>query len=100
VSDPKLTVEEVQALPKQARRWMRSRICGWCEISLMSRRCGGYSGEHTLPVIEGVRDEEEVVDLGPACNMDERRGLALKHYKPRKHPLTQTPSSVLSGEDE
>lgn len=58
-------------------------MCGFCEVRLLGSFCGGYSGEHVLPVIAGVRDKEEVVDLGPPCDMDERRAHALQHYKPR-----------------
>ena len=41
------------------------------------------SGEYALPVVEGVRDQEEIVQLGPPCNMDEKRAKALAHYMPR-----------------
>ena len=84
MSADKLTVEGVKNLTRLERRWLKSRICGFCEISLMSRCCGAHSGLYTLPVIEGVRDKEEIVDLGPPCDMDERRAHALAQYKPRR----------------
>lgn len=73
----------VASLSKQERQWCRRRYCGFCEASLLGSMCYAQSGEHTLPIIEGVRDQEEVIDLGPACDMDKRRGQALAAYKPR-----------------
>ena len=65
------------------RAWLKRRVCGFCEIGLMSNCCGSYKGEHTLPIIEGVRDQEEIIDLGPGCDMPEKRQAALLQYKPR-----------------
>ena len=73
----------VASLDRFERAWCKRRYCGFCAAPLLGSVCYAHSGEHTLPVIEGVRDEEEVVDLGPPCDMDERRGLALLHYRPR-----------------
>ncbi len=81
-------VRTTASLSRLEKLWLKRRVCGFCEIGLLSRSCGGYSGPHTLPIIEGVRDEEEVVDLGPPCNMDEKRAAALRHYRPR--PTTGT----------
>ena len=67
-----------------ARRWIKSRICGFCEVYLTAKHCGAPHGLYTMPIIKGVRDKEEVVDLGPPCNMDERRAAALATYKPRR----------------
>ena len=74
----------MESLSKLERRYIRRRVCGFCEVNLSSYRCGGYHGPHTLPIIEGVRNEEETVDLGPPCNMDEKRAMALQYYKPRR----------------
>lgn len=73
----------VASLSKHERAWLKRRVCGFCEIGMLSTCCGGYSGEMELPAIEGVRDEPELIDLGPPCNMDEKRAKALAHYKPR-----------------
>lgn len=74
----------ISSLTKLEKAWLRRRVCGFCEASLLGSSCCAYSGEHVLPVVEGVRDAEETVDLGPPCNMDEQREKALAHYKPRK----------------
>lgn len=73
----------VASLSRLERQWLRRRFCGFCEISALSSSCGAASGIHTLPIIEGVRDQEEEVDLGPPCDMDEGRAAALRLYKPR-----------------
>lgn len=73
----------VASLTRLERKWLNRRHCGFCEAPLIGAHCYAHSGEHVLPIIEGVRDAEEVVDLGPPCNMDERRADALSRYKPR-----------------
>lgn len=71
------------SLTKLERAWLRRRVCGFCEAKLVGTMCYAHSGLHTLPIIEGVRDKEEVVDLGPPCDMDVQRAKALATYKPR-----------------
>lgn len=73
----------VASLSRLEKAWLRRRYCGWCEAWALSARCGAQHGKHILPIIEGVRDQEEIVDLGPPCDMDERRAKALQQYKPR-----------------
>lgn len=73
----------LESLTRLERKWLSRRYCGWCEQSALAKRCGAMCGPYTLPVIEGVRDQEEVVNLGDPCDMDERREHALKSYKPR-----------------
>lgn len=84
----------VESLSRLERQWMKRRICGFCEVYLTGNRCGALSGLYTLPVIEGVRDKEEVVDLGPPCDMDQRRAHALQNYHPRKQPAVEQGSDV------
>jgi hypothetical protein len=76
------------SLSRLERAWLKRRHCSFCEALLTSANCGAHSGPHTLPIIEGVRDKEVVVDLGPPCDMDERRAHALQHYKPRPPNLS------------
>lgn len=76
----------IASLTRLEKNWLRNKHCGFCETSCLGDTCFAYSGSHVLPVIEGVRDQEEVVDLGPPCNMDEKRAGWLKSYKPRKTP--------------
>lgn len=76
-------IEREDGLTKLQRAFLKRRVCGFCEVSLLASHCGALSGEYALPIIEGVRDQEEVVDLGPPCNMAERRASALAAYKPR-----------------
>lgn len=92
-----LTTEGVKSLPKLQRQWLKRRRCGFCEISVLSPRCCGYSGEYELPVIEGVRDKAEIVALGPPCNMDERRAQCLAQYKPRAKRIVA--DSIRAGLD-
>jgi hypothetical protein len=77
---PKRTMASLSRLE---RAWIGRRGCGFCDAPLSGSRCYAPSGSYVLPVIEGVRDKEELIDLGPPCNLDERRAAALKHYKPR-----------------
>lgn len=79
------------SLTKLERQWLRRRYCGWCEQSALASRCGAIDAPYTLRVIDGER--ERVVDLGPPCDMDERRGNALLGYKPRPpRTATMTPT--------
>lgn len=78
-----MSVRTLDSLTRLGRRWLSSRFCGFCEASCLGRDCGALSGKYALPIIEGVRDEEEVIDLGPPCNMDARRAKWLTSYKPR-----------------
>ena len=73
----------VASLSRLERQWLKRRVCGFCEAPMLGKLCYAPSGEHELPVIEGVRDKPEIVDLGPPCDMDENRAKALAHYKPR-----------------
>jgi hypothetical protein len=77
---PRRTVESLSRLERQ---WCKRRYCGFCEAPLLGSLCYAHSGEYELPVIEGVRDKPEIVDLGPPCDMDAARARALEHYKPR-----------------
>jgi len=73
----------VASLTRLERKWLKVRHCSFCEAPMLGSYCYAYSGEHVLPIIEGVRDAEETINLGPPCNMDERRAHALTHYRPR-----------------
>ena len=73
----------VASLTRLEKAWCRRRFCGFCEAPLLGSCCYAYSGEYELPAIDGVRDTPEVVNLGPACDMDKRRAVALTHYRPR-----------------
>lgn len=77
---PKRTIASLTRLEKQ---WLKRRYCGFCDASALGSMCYAYSGEYALPIVDGVRDKEEVVDLGPPCDMDERRAHWLTFYKPR-----------------
>lgn len=82
-AQPPLEPRPVQSLTRLERKWLKRRYCGFCEASLMGKSCFALSGEYALPVIEGVRDQEEIVNLGPPCDMDMKRAQALTFYKPR-----------------
>jgi hypothetical protein len=71
------------SLTRLERQWCKRRYCGFCDAPLLGSHCYAYSGEYELPVVEGVRDKPEIVDLGPPCDMDIARAAALKHYVPR-----------------
>ena len=73
----------MESLSRLERKWIKRHYCGWCEIRLSASSCGAMCGPYALPVVEGVRGREEVVDLGKPCDMDVRRAVALTHYKPR-----------------
>lgn len=73
----------IASLSKLERAWLKRRFCGWCEAPALGSHCYAQSGNHVLPVIEGVRDKPETIDLGPPCDMDQRRAEALELYKPR-----------------
>lgn len=85
------TIRTVASLSPLERAWLKRRVCGFCECSMLRQRCGGGFGLHELPVIEGVRGKPEIVDLGPPCDMDERRAHVLASYKPRKPPIPRGP---------
>ena len=80
-----LVSRSVASLSRLEKRWLRERYCGFCEAPMLGSRCYALSGDYELPVIEGVRDKPEIVDLGPPCNMDERRAHALMQYRARQH---------------
>jgi hypothetical protein len=85
VSKEEMGERTVASLSRLEKAWLRRRHCAFCEAPLLGSLCYAHSGEYELPVIEGVRDKPEVIDLGPKCNMDERRAIALQHYRPRTH---------------
>jgi hypothetical protein len=75
---------DLASLTKLERQWLKGRMCGFCEANMLGSSCYAHSGEWTLSPLEGVRDKEEVIDLGPPCDMDERRAQALTFYRPRQ----------------
>lgn len=74
----------VASLTRLEKAWLRVRVCGFCEARLLGSSCYAMRGEYVLPIVEGVRDREETIDLGEPCNMDKLRARALLSYKPRK----------------
>jgi hypothetical protein len=89
----------LESLTRLEKRWLKGRFCRFCDAPCLGSLCYAYSGEYVLPVIDGVRDKEETVDLGPACNMDEMRASWLAHYKPRPAKVDRSPegSETRSG---
>lgn len=75
----------IESLTRLERQWLKRRRCSVCEAPALGQHCYALSGTYTLPIVDGVRDQEEEIDLGPPCNMDERRGEALKQYNPRRY---------------
>jgi len=73
----------VESLTRLEKAWLKRRLCGWCEVNLLGKNCYAMTGKYILSPIKGVREKEEVMDLGKPCNMDEQRAEALKHYRPR-----------------
>jgi hypothetical protein len=90
-TEDELVARPVASLTRLEKAWLKQRYCGFCEAPLLGSLCYAHSGEYELPVIEGVRDKPEIVDLGPKCNMDERRVKALGHYRPRASTKEQQP---------
>lgn len=90
-------VRTLASLSRLEKQWLKRKHCAWCEAPCLGKSCYSHSGMHELPVIEGVRDEPVMVDLGPPCNMDERRAQWLKSYKPR---APSTPTQSPQGEVE
>jgi len=84
----------VASLSRLEKAWLRVRYCGFCDARLLGSSCYALSGMYELPVVAGVRDRPEMVDLGPGCDMDEKRAQALKSYRPRALliPSEETPS--------
>lgn len=86
MSDSPSTLVErrpVASLTRLEKAWLRRRQCGFCEAPMLGSLCYALEGPYALPVIDGVRESEEIINLPPKCDMDERRAAALKQYKAR-----------------
>lgn len=78
-----LAARPVSSLTRLEKQWCKRRHCGFCEASLLGQQCYAMSGKYVLPAMQGVRSRAKTIELGPPCNMDQRRAQALQHYKPR-----------------
>jgi len=59
------------SLTRLERKWLKGRLCGWCEVRLTASRCGAMCGSFS-PVPETE-----------PCDMDVKRATALQRYSPR-----------------